>query len=328
MRLAIEPSGGRRTRIWSSVASAGLGTGLLLVLALPSVARINGTEPPSDHVEQGESTSFVVALGGAGVTCVLATPHELSITVTVDVVSACGNANRTVEIRVATSALTPTGEHAITIREVDALGGAVDQRVWSLTVVAKAVTSSSTTTPVASTSPTTSTSSTTAPPTTTTTASQSAATSTTNPPGGSGPAAPTTTDRSVPLPASTTTPTTTQPTTTTSSTPAAGLETAEGGPGGPSSPGPAEASVIPTLTRTLRDALGSLLPASVADIVVSPLLILDVVARAVLTSGWTLIPTALAGVWAGWAIWKLAPDARAANDPAPGRQFLSTGDPS
>lgn len=68
--------------------------------------------------------------------------------------------------------------------------------------------------------------------------------------------------------------------------------------------GPSNAPVWDAVLGFLRPVL----PPRIAEVLLSPLLVLEVVIRALLKSGTALlIPVAALGVFAGWACWRWAP---------------------
>lgn len=71
---------------------------------------------------------------------------------------------------------------------------------------------------------------------------------------------------------------------------------------------PAEPSSAP-LWDSVLDFLRPVLPPRIAEILLSPLLVLEVVIRALLNSGSALlIPVAALGIFTGWASWRWAPN--------------------
>jgi hypothetical protein len=87
--------------------------------------------------------------------------------------------------------------------------------------------------------------------------------------------------------------------------------------------------VLSSAIQSLRSGLAHLLPAAVADIVVSPLVIADVIAEAVLDSGSALFPAAVMGAAVGWGVGRLIPVTGLSeeDDPA-GASFLSAMTPA
>lgn len=296
---------------------AGAAAGLVVALALPGVAEIVHIEPSSGRVHRGESTTAVIAVTGDRLTCVSAAASHPAITVTLEVTTACQLGDRTVDMGVLTSELTPVGDHTVTIREVDALGGVVGERVWRLSVLAPVTpTSTSSTSSTSSTTSTTAASTTTTTPTTTSTSAPGATSSTTTTPARTATTSTSTTSSTV---TTSSVPDTVPPTTSGAVPPAESTTTTvppSATPGGqpdgsPVTPG--EVSVgegdglLSSPTRLLRAALLSLLPPAVAEIVVSPLLVADVIFRAVVASGSVLLPIAMLGAGVGWAMWSLVP---------------------
>lgn len=294
----------------------------MLAFAGAALADVTTIDPSSGHTHQGGSVSAAVSLAGTALTCLSATPGHHTIVVWLDPVAACGAGPRVVGMDVTTSQLTPTGDHTITLREVNVFDAVVHRRDWTVTVSAPPTTTTThVTVPTTSlvgavTSTTATTPSTTSPPATTTTTRGPTEVGTTTTTG----LVDTTTTTTGP--AGTTTTTTTQPargevgpvsTTTTSggevvdsprtvTDPPSRLE----GPSSVTAAGDSQAA--DATDRTASFFHGPLwgLPPVVADVILSPLLIAELVVAAMLSSGAALLPVAGVGAVAGWVAWRLA----------------------
>lgn len=285
--------------------------GLLLTALTSSVViAIGQVDPPSGTVTQGEATSATIHLSSA-LSCVSATVDDPTIVVMLDGLAtpACGSGSRQVTMAVQTSSLTQVGLHEITLTEVDSVTPDTDTVIWNLDVLASAtttlptvLTTTTTLSVVTSTSSTTSiTTETTSPPPTLESTTTIPSPTTTDPQ-----AAPTTSEGSNSPP----TPTTSledQPDDTTSTT----TELVAGS--FPTPPTPADGSDDPSpeggtaLWEQIRRALVPVFPPRIADLIVSPLLIAEVVFAAMLGASQALVvPTLAVGTAAGWGLWRIA----------------------
>lgn len=283
----------------------GIGVGvaaalILLGLTRPSWGAVESVQPPSGSVVQGASASATVTLS-ASLGCVSAGASDPTIVVTVGGLPvSCGVGPRNVSMNVQTTGVTPVGSHQIAIREVNSVTLEIDLHSWPLEVLGPAPTTTTTT------------------PTTTTTTTQSTTSTTTSSGSTTAPSNPTTTTRAVSsTTTSITTPgSTTNPgvvvfpggsTTTTTTTP--GDNSVVPVPGESAEPEPAGDS---RLWEEIRRALSPVLAPRLLDVLLSPLIIIEMVLAALLRSGrLILVPIAILGALVGWALRRWLPEIRA-----------------
>ena len=310
----------RRRR--AGAVAAGL---LLTALTSSVVIAIGQVDPPSGTVTQGEAISASIHLSSA-LSCVSATVDDPTIVVMLDglATAACGSGSRQVMMAVQTSPLTQVGLHVITLTEVDSVTLDTDTVIWNLDVVASATTTLPTVPTTTTTLPVvTSTTSTTTPPTTETTSPPPTLESTTTTPSSittDPQAAPITTEgsNSPPTPTTSLEDESDNTTSTTTELVAGSLPTPPTQADGSSDSSPDGGTA---LWEQIRRALVPVFPPRIADLIVSPLLIAEVVFAAMLGASQALVvPTLAVGAVAGWGLWRIA---RRADSVAERISFLS-----
>ena len=298
----------------AGLSRRGIGIGvaaalILLGLTRASFAAVESVQPSSGAVVQGASTSATINLS-ASLGCVSAIPSDPTIVATVaGLPVSCGVGPRSVSMHVQTTGVTPVGSHQITIREVNSITSEIDLHGWSLevlplaptttTIATPSTTTTTTAAPTTTTSPPAPTSPTTAPSNSTTTTRAGATTTNANTSGS------TTNPGVVVFPGGSTTSTTTTPTAAT--TPGEGLVIPV--PGDSAEPDPMG---DPRLWEEIRRVLVPVLSPRLVDVLLSPLIIIELVLAALLRSGrLILLPIAILGALVGWALRRWLPEIRA-----------------
>lgn len=287
-------------RTWPGLMSFVLAVSLDAVLgfpAVPSWAAVQGVSPASGTVVQGESTSATVTLTTATGCVTVTTDHPTIVATVTSPVGGCstGATSWKAQMTVQTTSATPLGSHIVTITEIDLLGATTGSLDWEFTVTAPPTTTTTTLiTTVTIASPTTTTTTTTTPTTTTTTTI---------------PTTTTTTTAAAPLEQSTST---SDDKDDDAAMAVSSPETPSNGPAGSeesphlATPPHRPPSSLPgaDLASDLRNLLVPLLPPALIDALISPVMLGEIVTRAMFQSGSALLlPTALLGIviaLAGW----------------------------
>lgn len=306
-----------------------------VVVATTAFAAISGFNPSSGAMTPGGSAQTNFTVNTPILSCITATvPLGFSVSMTGlgvglgPLQANCVLGGGQVGMTVTASQNATPGNYTVTITEVEArlIGGdLINTYEWPFTVTAPPTTTSSSTSSTTSTTSTstTSTSSTTSSTSTTVTTTPTTATPSTAPAySGATPsttAPPTTTTR----PTSTTETTTSLPSESTLpdetnetddsddsdpvATPSPGaIFPGEGSGSGMAIVAESESSSLVSISDRLRDRLVGALPLTVAEAVLSPLVIAEFLFRSVLSSALGyLIPLIAAGIVGGWMVWRM-----------------------
>jgi hypothetical protein len=113
----------------------------MLGLATVALAAVSSITPASGETEPGGTASATVTVdSGILITCLAATSNNPTILVTFDDLPTCGTGIWFSQMEVSVSTLTAPGIYTVTVQELDLLGTGLNTYVWPLTVTAPATT--------------------------------------------------------------------------------------------------------------------------------------------------------------------------------------------